>query len=310
MIKVKIISNPVNYLTFITNNIDYDGSLGLPDDKYRFLYRSKKMVFSNKNPNILIVFYNGENWINKIMNETSSQMIIVNYAFVTVPTPIPKTIIGIFNNMSRGGVENEESVLTNLNNSFISPKNLIIRKYSIKILEKRILDLTFQTRGFKHVKKFIQNIEDINVITRFTCYDIYINNLRNTKICISPSIEPHERDYEAIYSGALLIKPYDDGEYITFPNIYVKDKYYIPCKYDYSDLPEIIPKILKNYYKSEDAEQEADELYKYYITVRKNARDLLMKYQKLDIFNIFCDKILTSYRNRDRGFAENNPELH
>jgi len=309
MIKVKIIGNPVNYLTFITNNIDYDGSLGLPDDKYRFLYRSKKMVFSNKNPNILIVFYNGENWINKIMNETSLQMIIVNYAhFVNVVNPIPKTTIGIFNNMSRVCVEKGETVLTNLDNSFISPKNLIIRKYSIKFLEKRILDLTFQTRGFKHVKKIIQNIEDINVITRFTCYDIYINNLRNTKICISPSIEPHERDYEAIYSGALLIKPYDDGEYITFPNIYVKDKYYIPCKYDYSDLSEIIPKILKNYYPGNN--EDGDELYKYYITVRKNARDLLMKYQKLDIFNIFCDKILTSYRNRDRGFAENNPESH
>lgn len=67
----------------------------------------------------------------------------------------------------------------------------------------------------------------------------YIDSLLNTKIAISPwgLGEKCYRDYEAIFSGALVIKPNTDFV-VSWPDIYQSGKYYISCKIDFSDLQE------------------------------------------------------------------------
>ena len=61
----------------------------------------------------------------------------------------------------------------------------------------------------------------------------YLEAMKQSKICVSPYGlgEFGYRDYEAIYCGALLIKP-DCSHVETWPNIYQHDTY-IPCKPDF-----------------------------------------------------------------------------
>jgi len=70
-------------------------------------------------------------------------------------------------------------------------------------------------------------------------YNKYIEELTNSKICISPFGygEVCWRDFEAILAGALLIKP-DMSHIETNPNIYQPFITYIPIRWDFQDLEE------------------------------------------------------------------------
>lgn len=101
--------------------------------------------------------------------------------------------------------------------------------------------------------------------------DDYFNELRNSKICISPFGwgEVCLRDFEAIISGSLLIKP--SMEHVTtLPNVYLKNKTYVPVEWDLSDLKE---KCI--YYLNNKTEREK---------IIKNAAKEYAKYFKNDIF--------------------------
>jgi hypothetical protein len=67
----------------------------------------------------------------------------------------------------------------------------------------------------------------------------YYRELRQSRICVSPIGygEICWRDFEAVLSGCLLVKP-DIGYIHTQPNIYSPYKTYIPVRWDYSDLRE------------------------------------------------------------------------
>ena len=49
------------------------------------------------------------------------------------------------------------------------------------------------------------------------------------------------RDFEAYFSGSLLIKPSMD-HIETWPNLYIKNQTYIPCRWDLKDLVDMIYK--------------------------------------------------------------------
>ena len=55
-----------------------------------------------------------------------------------------------------------------------------------------------------------------------------------------------QRDAEAVYTGAVLIKP-DMSHMKVFPNFYLKDKTYVSCSPDLSDLEEKILTVLTNW---------------------------------------------------------------
>ncbi|MHA7814291.1 MAG: glycosyltransferase [Phycisphaerales bacterium] len=74
----------------------------------------------------------------------------------------------------------------------------------------------------------------------------YFAELSLSKVVVSPFGwgEVCFRDYEAVVSGALLVKP-DMSHLQTEPNIYVADETYLPIAWDYSDAPEAIDACLR-----------------------------------------------------------------
>ena len=75
----------------------------------------------------------------------------------------------------------------------------------------------------------------------------YIKSILQSKITISSlgTCEDSHRDWIALLCGSILIKPNIDY-FETFPDIY-NNNHYIPCKHDYSDLPDKIHYVLENY---------------------------------------------------------------
>lgn len=76
---------------------------------------------------------------------------------------------------------------------------------------------------------------------------LYMQELRNSKICFSPFGygEICWRDYEAIATGATLLKP-DMSHISTNPDIYIPFETYVPVKWDMSDLDDKIQMLLEN----------------------------------------------------------------
>lgn len=75
----------------------------------------------------------------------------------------------------------------------------------------------------------------------------YMREMRRSRICVSPHGygEICWRDFEAVLSGCLLIKP-DMGHVETTPNIFVAGETYVPVRWDYADLAECCERYLVN----------------------------------------------------------------
>lgn len=80
-------------------------------------------------------------------------------------------------------------------------------------------------------------------------WDIYLDTLKHSKISVSPwgYGEYSYRDYESILCGCVMIKPDTDHVRTFPPDLYQSNKYYIPCRPDFEDLPSIAHKILSDY---------------------------------------------------------------
>jgi hypothetical protein len=92
--------------------------------------------------------------------------------------------------------------------------------------------------------------------------------MSRSKIGISPygQCEVCYRDLEIVQQGSLLIKP-DMSKVITEPDFYKPWETYIPVKPDWSDLNEIVDKVLGNYndylYIIDNARKKLVEMYSY-----------------------------------------------
>jgi len=76
----------------------------------------------------------------------------------------------------------------------------------------------------------------------------YMKEMENSKIVVSPYGwgEVCYRDFEAILSGSLLVKP--SMEHLeTYPDIYKENDTYVPLEWDMRDLESTLSEILKNY---------------------------------------------------------------
>jgi hypothetical protein len=93
----------------------------------------------------------------------------------------------------------------------------------------------------------------------------YINNITKCKIGISPwgLGEKCYRDFEVIYGGGILVKP-DTSFVVDWIDSYdPKNKFYIPCQIDFSDLQQKLDDIKRN--------------WKAYTNFRRSARERLIK---------------------------------
>ncbi len=117
-------------------------------------------------------------------------------------------------------------------------------------------------------------------------YNQYISQLRKAKICISPYGlgEFSYRDYEAICCGAILIKP--DMSYVeTYPDIYQANKTYVSCKIDFSDLKEVVERVLNNY---QDYEH-----------IKTEALNIIKTKQLYDFIDVFCENVIQLYDKQE-----------
>ncbi|MFN3576006.1 MAG: glycosyltransferase [Tabrizicola sp.] len=73
----------------------------------------------------------------------------------------------------------------------------------------------------------------------------FLSELRNSKVCLSPFGygEVCWRDYEAVISGAVLLKP-DMSHVETDPDIFVPWETYVPLAWDMSDLSDVLRRLL------------------------------------------------------------------
>jgi len=95
----------------------------------------------------------------------------------------------------------------------------------------------------------------------------YLSELRKSKTCVSPfgHGEICWRDFEAIISGCVLIKP-NMSHLETFPNVFIENKTYVDIKWDISDIQEKIHEVLNNYNEYIECAHSAQELYRKHIS--------------------------------------------
>jgi hypothetical protein len=69
----------------------------------------------------------------------------------------------------------------------------------------------------------------------------YMRELAQCRMCFSPFGygEVCWRDYEAVFSGALLVKP-DMSHMVTEPDVFVPGETYVPIRWDFADLDEAV----------------------------------------------------------------------
>lgn len=135
--------------------------------------------------------------------------------------------------------------------------DLFSRRESFSSSERTIdLHARFETRGDgwygamrSYAKSRLGSISGNICIASAGLVDrkLYLQELRNSKICFSPFGygEICWRDYEAIATGATLLKP-DMSHISTKPDIYIPFETYVPVKWDMSDLDDKIQMLLEN----------------------------------------------------------------
>lgn len=75
----------------------------------------------------------------------------------------------------------------------------------------------------------------------------FLAELRHSKLCLSPFGygEVCWRDYEAVLTGAVLVKP-DMGHIVTDPDIFLPWETYAPVAWDLSDLLDVLQRLLSD----------------------------------------------------------------
>lgn len=89
--------------------------------------------------------------------------------------------------------------------------------------------------------------------------DVCLDALQHSKISVSPWSfgECSHRDYESILCGCVLVKP-NTEHVVTFqPSLYQSNRYYVPCRPDFEDLPDVVQKILDDFEVYHDMAMQA-----------------------------------------------------
>lgn len=104
--------------------------------------------------------------------------------------------------------------------------------------------------------------DDSRVLTGFTSPGKFKEEIKNTKIVLSPYGwgEVCFRDFEAVLNGSLLLKP-DMGHLKTWPDIYQPYETYVPFRWDCEDLVEKIDEYLNNDEKRRTLTKNAYHVY-------------------------------------------------
>ncbi len=128
------------------------------------------------------------------------------------------------------------------------------------------------------LKKKLEENFDIGKVSIYK----YIQEIKNSKIVISPFGwgEFSLRDFETFISGGILIKP--DMEHLeTYPNFYIPNETFIPFKWDFSDINEIIHDTISNYKYRIDIAKNAQEKYRFHLNSIDARKEFSMRFYKI-----------------------------
>ncbi len=99
-----------------------------------------------------------------------------------------------------------------------------------------------RTQAFERVR----GLKNVSVTPQgFVNKRAYMRELGQSRICFSPFGygEVCWRDYEAVFSGALLVKP-DMSHLVTEPDVFVPHETYVPIRWDFDDLDDVVASFL------------------------------------------------------------------
>ena len=154
-------------------------------------------------------------------------------------------------------------------------------RYSFKYSQKSILPSTHCKRlicfrgnakyskealSFQRVK-IIEKLKLRSIETEQLSYRKYLKEIKNSLIAVSPFGygEICYRDFEIIFAGTLLFKP--SMEHLrTYPDIYVKNKTYVPFEWDFRDFDEKIDYLINNPAPVKEISATAIDRYKYLLS--------------------------------------------
>jgi hypothetical protein len=124
--------------------------------------------------------------------------------------------------------------------------------------------------------------------SQMTDYRSYMKELRRSRLCFSPFGygEICWRDYEAILSGAVLVKP-DMGHAECVPDIYRPDETYISVRWDLMDLPQKVEQAL------------ADPAKMHRIALR--AFEVVKRHLEGDLIVLWAERLLNGVAPERRG---------
>lgn len=93
-------------------------------------------------------------------------------------------------------------------------------------------------------------------------YDRYVEELKKSRCIVSPFGygEICTRDFETFLYGATLIKA-DMSHMVTYPNVYISNKTYVPIDWDYKTFNDILLKIKDSNEKFKEIAENGQKLY-------------------------------------------------
>ena len=93
----------------------------------------------------------------------------------------------------------------------------------------------------------------------------YFRELAQSQAAISPFGwgEINIRDFECFCAGSVLIKP-DMDHLLTYPDFYGRHQSYVPYRWDFSDLEDVVEDVISNYHRYADIARHGQELFRRY----------------------------------------------
>lgn len=174
-------------------------------------------------------------------------------------------------------------IYTESKNSYINAYNVPKTKWDLFMVKHHRSSMCGYARKIA-LEKIIE-IKGIKKCYKKLSSNEYFENFIRSKICVGcwGFGERIADDINALACGVILIKPNTD-HVLTYPDIYQPNKYYIPCKHDYSDLEKVVKHVLDN--------------YNFYKRFAERARKYLLDYTPRKIVKNFCENITLSFINK------------
>jgi len=226
-----------------------------------------------KEPNVRAVF---KNTVLRPGRNYNKPTVYCSYHFKLINDGCKKLVESQPSPLADQELQKVHCVLWDFFRSFLNADLETIKSEKIDFNAERPIDVFFagsvishsprgmhRREAFKSLRAIKDNNLNIIIHEGRLPKDEFLALLKKSKIAVSPwgYGEWCWRDYEAIHSGAVLIKP-DTSFVRAVPDLYQNDVYYVSCKADFSDLHEKITYVLNNYSR--------------FIKMRKNAKRLLV----------------------------------